>query len=123
MPYLSILDLNGNPLWSVVPLESSKQLTWLNISGSLVSNLTPLKGLTKLESLQISYIPGLETIEPIASLSNLKELQMKNVLVDLSPIASLKNLTTLYLTDGYDGDLSALKEIYPNLKDKNFDMK
>lgn len=122
MPNLGILDLNGNPIQSIVPIENCKKLSWLNLDGTDANDLSPLRGLTQLETLSLNYIAGLGSIEPISTLTNLKELRLQNVMVDLSPIASLKNLTTLYLTDGYDGDLSALKEIYPNLKDKNFKM-
>ena len=122
MPRLGILDLNGNPLRDLVPVAGCPELTWLNLAGGHYSDLRPLEGLSRLEWLSLSYTPDLRDIGPLAALTGLKTLYLEDDFVDLSPLAGLTNLTTLYVSPSGGQDLSVLKDIYPNLTDKNFEM-
>ena len=125
---LKKLDLAGNPVFSIEPLQSCGSIQWLNLSGSRIENeqLAPISTMTKLDWLDLSSVPGISSIEPLAELTNLKALYLNNLAVDFSPIAGLTNLTTLYLEGPRDGlftpDYSPLESIYPNLTDKNFEM-
>ena len=126
---LKMLDLAGNPVFSIEPLQSSTSIRWLNLSGSRIENaqLAPISSLTQLEWLDLSSVPGISSIEPLAELTNLKSLYLDNLAVDFTPIAGLTNLTTLYLEEPFgDGlftpDYSPLANIYPNLTDKNFEL-
>ena len=41
---------------------------------------------------------------------------------DVAPLAGLKNLQKLFLKDSKVTDFSPLKDIYPNLKEKDFEL-
>ena len=123
---LGILDLNGNKVADIVPISKCTNLIMLNLSGCQCNaeGLAPLSALTRLEWLDLSYSPNIGSVEVLSGLTNLNALYLRNVAVDLTPLAGLTNLTTLYLsepnTNGYAPDYSVLKDIYPNLTDKNF---
>jgi len=65
-------------------------------------------------------------VEMLSGMTSLKSLYLVNTPVDISPLAGLTNLKTLYLAEPlvgkYEPNYSALKDIYPNLTDKNFEM-
>lgn len=127
MKNLNTLDLANNPVRDIHALSSFPNLTKLNLSGTLCSTegLTSLAGLTKLDWLDLSYCNDLKDVSALAGLTSLRSLYLNNVLVDFAPLAGLTNLTTLYLVqpfDSYKPDYSALKDIYPNLTDKNFEL-
>lgn len=125
---LGILNLSGNKINDIVPLSKCTNLLILNLSGCQTNTegLAPLSALTKLESLDLSYSPAIGSVEVLSGLTTLKSLDLRNDPVDISPLAGLTNLTTLYLCDPienrYEPDYSVLKEIYPNLTEKNFTM-
>ena len=126
MPNLGILDINGSPGYDLSPVSNLHNLMLLNISGWRGSDLSPLKGLTKLEWLNISYTKVVN-IEPLIGLTNLHTLYAEAAIEDFSPISKHKNLKTLHVLTGvedkYIPDLTPLKDIYPNLTDKNFEIK
>lgn len=125
---LGILNLSSNKVNDIVPLSKCTNLVILNLSGCQTNTeaLAPLSALTKLESLDLSYSPAIGSVEVLSGLTTLKSLDLRNVPVDFAPLAGLSNLTTLYLCDPienlYEPDYKVLKEIYPNLTDKNFTM-
>jgi internalin A len=47
----------------------------------------------------------------------------ENQITDVTPLAGLKNLTSLKLAENPIEDFSPLKDIYPNLTEKDFEMK
>lgn len=123
---LRMLDLNGNSLFSCYELAGCKQLEYLNIAGFIGNDLNSLKPLKGLKTLILSYSPHIRDLGPLSELTSLEELRLESVMIDdYSPLAGLKNLKTLYIAqgDGYNPDLSPLAGIYPNLTDKNFEMK
>lgn len=123
---LGILDLNGNKVSNIVPISKCSNLIMLNLSGCQCNTegLAPLSALTRLEWLDLSYSPNIGSVEVLSGLTNLNSLFLKKVPVDITPLAGLTNLRTLYLSEpiagGYEPDYSILKDIYPNLTDKNF---
>ena len=126
---LTVLEVNSNPVYQIYPLGDCKQLTKLNISSTNINGdgcLAPLAELTQLEWLDLSYIPGIGDVNVLSGLTSLKSLYMNGIPVDLTPLAGLTNLTTLYLPEPFEGkynpDYSVLKDIYPNLTDKNFEI-
>ena len=91
-------------------LENFKYLITLSLFGNQISDLTPLAGLTNLESLNLSSqretqdnvrgTPLLTDITPLAGLTNLKFLDLSdNQISDLTPLAGLTNLETLQLNN------------------------
>ena len=92
---LTALDLRANHVSDLSPLKDLKNLTTLDLSyNSHVSDLSPLKDLKNLTTLDLSYDPQV---------------------IDLSPLKDLKNLTTLNLSATDVSDLSPLKDL-ENLK-------
>jgi Leucine-rich repeat (LRR) protein len=56
-------------------------------------------------------------------MTGLEQLQLGNTPVsDVTPLAGLTNLKTLELKDTAVTDFSPLKDIYPNLTDKDFEL-
>jgi internalin A len=131
MPNLGELMLDNNRVRDIRPLLACKNLYWLNIGGCecTEADLAPLAQMTGLAWLSIAYSNNIHDVSVLANLTDLKALDMRGVSVDLTPLAGLKNLTSLYLPEPFEGekgnyspDYSIFAEIYPNLKDKNFDL-
>ena len=124
---LGILDLNGSGGYDLAPVAGLSNLKFLHIGGwnPQVPDLSPLSGLTGLEWLNISQT-RITSIEPLRNLTNLQTLFAEAAIEDFSPIAGHTKLKTLYILTGvpdkYVPDLTPLKDIYPNLTDKNFEM-
>lgn len=131
MPNLGELMLDNNRVRDISPLLACKSLYWLNIGGCdcTEADLAPLAQMTGLAWLSIAYSNNIHNISVLANLTDLKALDMRGVLVDLAPLAGLKNLTSLYLPEAcelkegmYTPDYSIFADIYPNLKEKNFEL-
>ena len=85
------------------------------MSGALISDLSPLAGLTKLEHV---YLPGgdISDLTPLAGLTELEELHLhRNSISDISPIAGLTGLNRLDLGFNAISDVSPLAGL-TNLK-------
>ena len=131
MPNLGELMLDNNRVRDISPLLACKSLYWLNIGGCdcTEADLAPLAQMTGLAWLSIAYSNNIHDVSVLANLTDLKALDMRGVAVDLSPLAGLKNLTSLYLPEpfesemgNYSPDYSIFADIYPNLKEKNFEL-
>ena len=126
MPNMTDLNISNNNVSDIRPLTICGNLKVLNLNGCLCTSaeLAPLEELTGLKSLDLSTSPNIKNVEVVAELTQLKALYMQNLPVDFTPIAALTDLTTLYLMQPIEGkytpDYSVLKDIYPNLTDKNF---
>lgn len=128
LPNLGFLDLNGNKVSDIAGLSRCPNLVALNLSGCkcYTQGLAPLATLTRLESLDLSFSPAIGSVEVLSGMTSLQSLNLTNTPVDLSPLAGLTKLKTLYLAEPlpgkYEPNYLALKEIYPNLTEKNFEM-
>ncbi len=70
-------------------------ITKLDLSGTDISDLTPIGGLKNLKTLFV-YNTKIPDLTPISGLTNLTWLSVDNTKIsDLTPISGLKNLTTL----------------------------
>ncbi|MEN6634251.1 MAG: leucine-rich repeat domain-containing protein [Clostridiaceae bacterium] len=126
MKNLNTLDLANNPVRDIHALSSFTNLSQLNLSGTrcTAEGLASIGELTKLTWLDLSYCSDLKDVSALAGLVNLQSLYLNNMPLDFTPLAGLTNLTTLYLAQpfgDYKPDYSVLKDIYPNLIDKNFE--
>ncbi len=110
MPSLEKLIMDGNtrPV-NIQSIGKLKNLTTLTLMGSAIitdtvaKDISFLKGLTKLQDLDLSY-NRIEDISPLAGLYNLKKLNLRNnAITDISP---LKNLTSLKEIDFYDNKIN-----------------
>ena len=107
----------------LTPLSGLTKLRTLR-TGSNVTDLSPLAGLTELRELDLTYggysssdSQEYESLAPLASLSNLTSLTIRNLKIsDLSPLAGLSKLRSLTIHNGVSiQDLSPLAGL-PNLK-------
>ena len=102
-----IRDLTG--------LEFAINLEFLEIEHNLISNLSPLTGLTKLNHLKITG-NLISDLSPLAGLTNLDFLWVAhNQITDLASLAGLVKLATLAMTENQITDLSPLTGLV-NLK-------
>ena len=110
---------------SIKGLEYAKNLKKLKLNENEISDISPLKNLTKLEYLEIQR-NRIVDVNPLKNLTNLKFLKLYNNLIeDIAPLSNLTNLTGLDLhynvTVGGDEshkiiskgitDISALKDL------------
>jgi internalin A len=90
----------------VFPLLTS--LHHLYIGRGSITDLTPIKGLTKLEGLRISMNP-VSDIGPLSAMLQMDRLDLGHTQVrDLTPLKKMSNLTELMLDDTPVDDVSPL---------------
>ena len=82
---------------SIKGLEYAKNLKKLKLNENEISDISPLKNLTKLEYLEIQR-NRIVDVNPLKNLTNLKFLKLYNNLIeDIAPLSNLANLTGLDL--------------------------
>ncbi len=105
------LDLTGRVISDLSPLEDLVDLYELGISLTKVSDLSPLKNLINLEALTVSETK-VSDLSPLKDLTNLRQLIANETRVrDLSPLITLTNLQYLNVSSTQVSDLSALKKL------------
>jgi internalin A len=95
-----------NESFALLDLEKFTYLTRLDLSGTQISDLTPIAGLTNLEVLNMGTAwrhnneeDFLVDVTPLGGLKNLKELYLSGQQIsDLTPLANLTNLESLNLS-------------------------
>jgi len=111
------LDFSGNTdLVDLTPLAELTQLQRLDLDGTGVTNLRPLKPLTQLQNLGLNGNADLVDLTPLVSLTQLRGLGLNDTGVkDLGPLKSLTQLQVLGLggTGVTDlGPLAALTQLH-----------
>jgi internalin A len=92
----------------LLALHRFPRLTLASLSGTNVTDLSPLSGLSSLQSLNCSSTK-VGDLSPLAGLCSLRSLNFSFTKVsDLSPLAGLNSLQSLYFADNQVQDLSAL---------------
>lgn len=149
---LTELNLSFNDITDLSPLAGLTKLESLGLTGVHVGDLSPLKTLTGLKILIFDFIyapdqghngcPDLDFmagmkdleifsahnagIEDITALGNLTELWSVfidgNNITDITPLANLKNLKELLLAGNPIKDFSPIRDIYPQLEGKDFEI-
>ena len=111
LPSLRVLELNDNPISDVTPLGvgfAALQDLWLARNQLGSTDLTPLGGLTSLQSLYL-YRAGISDVTPLAAIASLNHLSLdNNPISDISPLASLPSLQLLSLGHTGISDLTPL---------------
>ena len=108
MANLTFLDLDGNALSNISAVAGLTNLTFLDIWGTPISDISPVADLTKLTTLGLGH-NNISDISPVADLTNLTGLYLpRNHITDLSSLSSLTNLKTLWLNHNSISDLSPL---------------
>jgi hypothetical protein len=108
---LRVLDLAGTAVRDLEPLRPLAGLRELDLTATPVTDLDPVAALPRLARLSVRDCRSLATLAPLAALDNVAELDASGCpLTDLAPLVALPRLTTLYL-DRCDGltDLTPLR--------------
>lgn len=92
------------------------------IWGNKISDISALEGMTQMQSI---WIKG-NQITDISALSGMKNLvylcMEDNQVTDLLPLAGLSQLKTVQLSGNPASDYTPLKDVYPNLDGKDFEL-
>ena len=109
---LTYLNLNGNNLTDISPLSALTELRQLNVNNNVdLADFSPLSGLTELQMIN-NYGCPVTDYSFVTGLTKLESIQLYNVQedTDLSPLSGLTNLKNLSCggDDNYITDLSFL---------------
>ena len=120
LEYLYVCCDNINDISALAGMTNMKDL-WIWGNGN-ISDISALAGMTKLESI---WMKGnkISDISVLANMKNLTYLCMEdNQVADLSPLAGLSKLTSVLLSGNPATDYASLKDVYPNLAEKDFEI-
>ncbi|MDD9980452.1 MAG: hypothetical protein OXU81_03685, partial [Gammaproteobacteria bacterium] len=111
-PENQVLDLTGARISDIEPLADLLPTVWqIVLADTLVSDITPLRDLSTLESLLLVDTP-VSDIRPLASLSALEWLDLGGTLVsDIRPLANLSSLQQLGLWETKVSDIEPLANL------------
>ena len=118
--HLTDLELAGNPVKDISPLQGLMNLTELGLGTTnlLDSDLSPLASLTALVVLDLGD-NQISDLSPLAALTNLRKVGLQdNQISDLSPLSALTNLRVINLRNNPLSDLRPLSNLI-NLEDLN----
>ncbi|MCX6306049.1 MAG: leucine-rich repeat domain-containing protein [Bacteroidetes bacterium] len=106
------VDLSGNKtIVSVEPLNKLSDLKEVNISGTGVSDLMPMRNLNKMEILDISNT-AVTTLEPLHYCIHINQLRMKGTAVsDLSVVPVFQSLNMLDISGTRVNTLDAVTDM------------
>ena len=115
---LTRLVLNGTLVSDLSPVRSLTKLTELVLDDTLVTDLSPVAGLINLEWIAFSDGDGkISDISPLAGLINLRRINTwGNPISDLSPLAGLTKLEVVDICGANLSDLTPLAKL-PNLEE------
>lgn len=99
------LNLGYNNITDLSGIERLTTLNNLHVQHNNISDLSPLESLTRIHSLDISWNPGITSIEPLAQgmRETLVNLDMAGLAVDLTPVGGMENLDHLRIGDDWNG--------------------
>lgn len=99
------LNLGDNAITSLSGMERLTTLNVLLVQRNNISDLSPLESLTRIHSLDISWNPGITSIEPLGQglQKTLTMLDMAGLAVDLTPLGGMENLGHVRLGDDWNG--------------------
>ena len=107
---LTYLNLGGNTVRNLSALESMTELKELRLNHNAVTDLTSLSGLQNLEVLDLSF-NSITTPAPLSGCTNLREVDLSNnLLTDLIGLNSLLALEKLSLAFTGLNDISGLAQ-------------
>ena len=110
---LKVLDLRENKIEDLRPLTNITSLTELNLRENKIDDLSALSGLTNLTYLNLHSNTEIKSIQPIVSLTKLRDLIMRNVFVggQTKYLKNMSNLRRLNLRNSSITDTHILGEL------------
>lgn len=119
------VDLSGAGITDIADFVYLTKLTSLDLSGNSVHDIEPLEGLILLEHLSLKG-NGISTISALSALVNVTYLDLRdNSVKDLTPVSNMDGLKELYLDNNSPMTLSPLTYLteLTTLSLKNCDLK
>jgi hypothetical protein len=108
---LALLDLENHEISDVTPLKDLKRLQSLNLAKNKIKDITPLATVSALQYLQLED-NEISSIEPVAKLEKLNSLYLsRNKIEDISHVVGLKKLWSLYLGGNQIADVKPLSDL------------
>ena len=116
---LQSVDVSGiREIISLEPISELSDLVWIDISGTSIDDLSPLRGANKLKVLRADSTL-INDLSPLKYEITLEELEVSNTNVDdITVLSSLRNLTKLSLANTMINRINNLKNC-PNLTSVN----
>jgi hypothetical protein len=107
---VAVVHLSGTPVSDLTPLAGLTTLQELDLAGTPVSDLGPLSGLTRLKSLEINNCSRVTDLAPLARLWDLSTLHVDSMprVTDFAPLARLTKMQELYAYNTPVSDLTPL---------------
>lgn len=98
------LNLGYNNITDLSGIERLTTLSNLHVQHNNISDLSPLESLTHIYALDISWNPGITSIEPLGQgvQKTLVNLDMAGLAVDLTPVGGMENLDHLRIGDDWN---------------------
>lgn len=99
------LNLGYNNITDLSGIERLTTLNNLHVQHNAIRDLSPLENLTRIYALDISWNPGITSIEPLGQglQKTLVNLDMAGLAVDLTPVGGMENLDHVRLGDDWNG--------------------
>lgn len=113
---VTFVELVGSEVSDVSPLAELKNLEHLELWSTQVSDLSALSGLNELKTLRITSSP-VSNLSPLAKLKNLEQLDISGTQVnDLAALSELKSLKEVYVADTLvnDHQVRRLQQVLPD---------
>ena len=111
MRRMTELDAADRGIADLTGLEFADNLTWLSIPGNQITDLIPIAGLTRLETLYMWLTP-ISDISPLANLTELRNLDAGGCRIsDISPLENLTQLTRINLRHNRIIDIEPLAHL------------
>ena len=112
MASLESFDAFESGVRNITGLEYAINLSELHLGKNQISDLSALKGLTKLTVLDINRNDLLSDVTPLKDLTKLTWLSLRgNQILDISPLKDLMELTYLHLGYNKIPDMSPVKDL------------
>ncbi len=113
----------GSQITRLGGIEYFINLRKLDLTFHKIKDLSKLSGLTELQYLK-AFGNAIQDLKPLGGLVSLTSLNVGgNKIKSIKPLGGLVNLTVLFLAGNPIKDYSPLAEIYPQLNEKDFEMK
>ena len=104
-------ELRTNQIQDITPLSGLTRLNSLDISNNQITDISALSGLTALETLAL-YNNQITDISALSGLSSLTSLDLEhNQITDITPLSGLTNLKSLELSSNQITNTSALSTL------------
>jgi NACHT N-terminal Helical domain 1/NACHT domain len=99
LQYLGLWGCRG--ITDFTSLAQFPDLTFLDLEDTNISNLTPISGLSRLETLWLRRCENITDLSPLAPLQNLRSLYIRDIgpEIDLEPLAANRQMT-IYISRG-----------------------